>query len=247
MQTMLSVYNMKHLGWESPNISLDHYDLFCDDVEDLPDDPYYFSSETKGRFRIAQGSIAWIINTADVYIYNSEGTWVQGNVTPDTSAEVNSILQGTATELVIPASNTGLRDYALAECTSLKTVTFEGTPTGTIADTAFYNDTAIENIYVPWDSGDKADAPWGATNAVIWYGNKSYVTIPATATDIDSTMIPEESNLLTVEFLGTPTSISADAFTANAANITSILVPWSNGDVANAPWGATNAVITYDN
>ena len=60
-------------------------------------------------------------------------------------------------------------------------------------------------------------------------------------------MIPEESNLLTVEFLGTPTSISADAFTANAANITSILVPWSNGDVANAPWGATNAVITYDN
>lgn len=79
MQSMLSVYNIKHLGWESPNISLDHYELFCDTTDDLPDNPYYFSSAEKGRFKMAQGSVAWIINTADVYIYNSEGTWVQGN------------------------------------------------------------------------------------------------------------------------------------------------------------------------
>ena len=244
---MLSVYNMKHLGWESPNISLDHYDLFCDTTDDLPDDPYYFSSDEKGRYKIAQGSIAWIINTAEVYIYNSTGEWVLGNSMPNPDIEINNILQGTITEITISSDATGLRAYALADCTSLTTVTFNGTPSGTIADTAFDGDTAIANIYVPWNIGVKDDAPWGATNALIWYSNKAYVTIPATITDVDSTLIPEVATLTTVEFLGTPTSITADAFSANDATITSILVPWSNGDVANAPWGATNAVITYDN
>ncbi len=49
-----------------------------------------------------------------------------------------------------------------------------------------------------------------------------------------------------VRFLGTPTeSIAADAFRSDT-NLTDIYVPWSEGAVANAPWGATNATIHYD-
>lgn len=46
-------------------------------------------------------------------------------------------------------------------------------------------------------------------------------------------------------FEGTPSSISASAFD-RCNNLLTINVPWSEGAVADAPWGATNATINYD-
>ncbi len=43
---------------------------------------------------------------------------------------------------------------------------------------------------------------------------------------------------------GTPQSIASDAFLAG--NISDIYVPWAEGSVANAPWGATTATIHYN-
>ena len=40
-------------------------------------------------------------------------------------------------------------------------------------------------------------------------------------------------------------TIASDAF-SGCTNLLTINVPWSEGDVANAPWGATNATINYD-
>lgn len=73
----------------------------------------------------------------------------------------------------------------------------------------------------------------------------SSIHIPASVVsisgDITCTNFPA-----TVIFDGTPSAIAASAFT-NARNvIQSIKVPWSEGSVANAPWGASNATITYD-
>lgn len=45
-------------------------------------------------------------------------------------------------------------------------------------------------------------------------------------------------------FRGTPSSISPTAF-ANCPNVVGIEVPWKTDEVANAPWGATNATIYY--
>ena len=53
------------------------------------------------------------------------------------------------------------------------------------------------------------------------------------------------TSLTDVTFQGTPTSISASAF-QYCINLTAINVPWSSGAVAGAPWGATNATITYN-
>ena len=47
-----------------------------------------------------------------------------------------------------------------------------------------------------------------------------------------------------VKIKGKPTSIATSAFSTNNAG--DIYVPWSEGEVANAPWGATNATIHYD-
>ena len=55
----------------------------------------------------------------------------------------------------------------------------------------------------------------------------------------------ECSKLNEVTFKGTPTSIADDVFDECNALLT-INVPWAEGEVANAPWGATNATINYN-
>ena len=55
----------------------------------------------------------------------------------------------------------------------------------------------------------------------------------------------------TITFQGTPQSINSSAFLTNNTNdsmrdLVTINVPWSEGEVANAPWGAVNATINYN-
>ena len=55
----------------------------------------------------------------------------------------------------------------------------------------------------------------------------------------------------TIKFLGKPETIDVSAFLLGTTNgsmkaLTDIYCPWSEGEVANAPWGATNATIHYD-
>lgn len=51
-----------------------------------------------------------------------------------------------------------------------------------------------------------------------------------------------------VTFLGTPETIAATAFsTGNGGNaVITINVPWAEGAVANAPWGADKATVNYN-
>ena len=268
---------------------------------------------------------------------------------------------------------------AFENCTSLQTLTFNRIPTS-IASSAFNGCTSLTSIYVPWQEGAVSGAPWGATNATIFYaeepeeqqpdteiwyyapakvtlgsntgvashtfsdgkgvimgtgsnwlsGGKIYstadntfkncstitnVTFPSTwtrfnryvfqnCTNLALSSLPtgtanvyryafqncvnvtisslptgianvgmyafdgctgitsmtfhtgiakiEEyafghcTGLTEVTFLGTPaTSIHANAFTG-CTNLTTIRVPWSQGAIADAPWGATNATIIYN-
>ena len=56
---------------------------------------------------------------------------------------------------------------AFANCTGIKKVYFYSTPT--LKAGPFVNCNNITDIYVPWSSGEVANAPWGATNATIHY------------------------------------------------------------------------------
>lgn len=53
------------------------------------------------------------------------------------------------------------------------------------------------------------------------------------------------SRLQRVTFRGKPNGIDTSAF-ENCTALTTINVPWSEGEVAGAPWGATNATINYN-
>lgn len=70
-------------------------------------------------------------------------------------------------------------------------------------------------------------------------------SLPSGVTNIGAYAFSNCFGLTSVTFEGTPTSINSSAF-ANCTNLTDIKVPWAEGAVANAPWGATNATITYN-
>lgn len=53
------------------------------------------------------------------------------------------------------------------------------------------------------------------------------------------------TGLTLVKFYKKLTSCANNAFTG-CTNLTDIYVPWAEGEVANAPWGATNATIHYN-
>lgn len=69
--------------------------------------------------------------------------------------------------------------------------------------------------------------------------------IPSSITTIGNHAFNNCESLTSIRFLGTPNSIGRYAF-YDCDNLTSIKVPWSEGAVKNAPWGATNATIEYD-
>ncbi len=72
------------------------------------------------------------------------------------------------TEITLPAGIENIPGSPFQNCTALKTVTFEGIPLQ-ISAKAFVGCTALTDIYVPWQKGQVANAPWGATAAAIHY------------------------------------------------------------------------------
>ena len=65
------------------------------------------------------------------------------------------------------------------------------------------------------------------------------------ATSIGIDQLYNTSSVTTVIINSTPTWIHGRAFRSSSA-LTDIYVPWAEGEVGNAPWGATNATIHYN-
>ena len=75
--------------------------------------------------------------------------------------------------------------------------------------------------------------------------NLALTSLPSGITSIGKNAFGECTGLTSITFTGTPTSIDIGAF-SGCTNLTTINVPWAEGAVANAPWGATNATINYN-
>lgn len=78
----------------------------------------------------------------------------------------------------------------------------------------------------------------------VFYG-LTELKVPASVETLDLLAFYQyNGDVKTITFEGTPQSIANNAF-QNAA-FTTINVPWAEGAVADAPWGATNATINYN-
>ena len=91
--------------------------------------------------------------------------------------------------------------------------------------------------------------PEGITsiNSFVFFNctNLALTSLPEGITSIGHYAFGSCTNLKSLTFKGTPTTISSSAF-EYCNNLTTINVPWSEGAVSNAPWGATNATINYN-
>lgn len=69
--------------------------------------------------------------------------------------------------------------------------------------------------------------------------------LPPGITNIGFGVFANCTGLTSITFEGNPKTIHSSAFNG-CSNLTTIYVPWSQGQVANAPWGASKATIIYD-
>ena len=75
--------------------------------------------------------------------------------------------------------------------------------------------------------------------------NLAYISFPEGLTGIGNKAFQGCTSLTSITFKGTPTTIASTVF-YGCTNLTDIKVPWAEGAVSGAPWGATNATITYN-
>lgn len=76
---------------------------------------------------------------------------------------------------------------------------------------------------------------------------RSNLTLPSNLSTISSYAFGqiEGEKLKSITFKNKPSTIASTAFSYNNY-LTTIRVPWASGEVSGAPWGATNASITYN-
>ena len=83
-------------------------------------------------------------------------------------------------------------------------------------------------------------------SSAFYFCKKLAITnIPAGVTTIKNKAFGSCTGVSELTFNGKPSTIASDVFT-NCSSLLSINVPWAEGEVANAPWGATSATINYN-
>ena len=161
----------------------------------------------------------------------------------------------------LPESLTSIGNYAFYYCTSLALTSL---PEGLtrISGNAFYSCTSLALTSLPEGLTRMGNSAFsGCTNLAltslpegltkidgnVFYSckNLAITSLPESLISIGTYAFYSCTSLTSITFKGTPSSIMSSAFNG-CTNLTDIKVPWAEGAVANAPWGATNATITYN-
>lgn len=150
-----------------------------------------------------------------------------------------SLVDDTLTYFEVPEGTTSLVRGAFYGRTQLIGIKIPDSVT-TIGSAAFFGCTLLRLDKLPPNlTGNLAD------QAFFLCYRLRISEIPAGVTSIGSGAFGFCEDMPIVTFKGTPTSIHSNAF-QNCTKITTINVPWAEGEVSGAPWGATNATINYN-
>lgn len=139
-------------------------------------------------------------------------------------------------EVILPTNLTSIGSYAFSLCSLLESLDLPDSIT-TINSYAFNNCKKLKLSKLP------SNLTTIATYAFRGIGNEE-VVIPSSVTSIGTYAFAECSSLKTIYIKPTLSSLPVNVFSSDSS-ITDIYVPWAEGAVANAPWGATNATVHY--
>ena len=161
----------------------------------------------------------------------------------------------------LPACITSIGSYAFSGCTNLALTSL---PSGltSIKGGAFRGCTQLALTSLPdglteivgsafYGCGQLAltSLPDGLTEidsyTFYYCTNLALTSLPSGLTIIRGNAFSGCSNLTSITFTGKPSAIADTAF-ESCSNLTTINVPWAEGEIANAPWGATSATINYN-
>lgn len=148
-----------------------------------------------------------------------------------------AVIERTATNPTLPSDLTKIGDYAFYNYSNLALTNLPAGVTN-IGNYAFQN---CSNLAL-------TDLPAGVTNIGFQaFANcfKLAITrIPAGVMSINISAFSGCSSLRIITFQGT-TELGNNVF-SSCPNLSTINVPWAEGAVTGAPWGATNATINYN-
>lgn len=173
----------------------------------------------------------------DVNIGGVVGTLEEGTSAIEPYIEETYDAQGDLTNAVLHGY-TKVRDYSFYNCAKLASILLPSEITS-IGDDAFFNCTSLALTSLPSKITSIGNSAFSGCTGL------ALVSLPSGLTTIGDNAFNNCTGLTSITFEGTPTSISSSAFT-DCTNLTSIKVPWAEGAIAGAPWGATNATITYN-
>lgn len=150
-----------------------------------------------------------------------------------------AVIERTAVNPTIPSDLTSIGQYAFFACTKLALTSLPAGVTS-ISDSAFFNCVPLALTSFPAGLTSIGQYAFYSCNGL------SLISLPAGVTSIGYCAFQNCKGIKKVTFEGIPTGkISASAFDG-CTNLTVINVPWAEGAVPNAPWGAKNATINYN-
>ena len=172
-------------------------------------------------------------------VYDSEGNLIDARLVGYTFVRDTLFAQCPNLALTsLPSGITSIGNFAFMECTSLSLTSL---PSGitSIGDYVFAECTNLSLTSLPSGLTSIGEAAFQNCS------NLALTSLPSGITSIGNYAFHHCPRLTSITFEGTPTTIANNAFN-NCTNLVTINVPWSEGEVARAPWGATNATINYN-
>ena len=142
------------------------------------------------------------------------------------------------TNLTLREGTRGIANEVFKNCTSLTSVHFPDSM-AIISSYAFSGCTSLSSVNFPDNITLIGSNAFDDCSSL----KLTSIVFPESVEVIESYAF-DSCRFTTITFKGTPTSIASTAFKYCFPD--TINVPWSEGEVANAPWGATYATINYN-
>ena len=161
------------------------------------------------------------------------------NVASSGGDDLKGIIERTATTINVPSGITKIGDYMFYKYTKLNSVTLPDSVTS-IGNYAFQNCGNMRLSSLP--SGLTSIGSYAFDGCAYM---ATQISFPSGLTSIGNYAFQRCSNLNKVSFPSSLTSIGDYTF-YGCSYLKTINVPWAEGAVSGAPWGATNATINYN-